>query len=118
MLTADLAGCRNESRKLVQAPAGGGSAPSLTARLGELDERAGQLEGAPRRGRRRAGGAGPGRGEPRGRREGAVVLDPVWDALVPREKASLLALLVERVEYDGTEVAITFRGDGTERRAA
>jgi site-specific DNA recombinase len=44
--------------------------------------------------------------------------DPVWEALVPREQASLLALLIGRIEYDGSEVAITFRGEGPERRAA
>jgi hypothetical protein len=40
--------------------------------------------------------------------------DPVWDALVPREQANLLQLLIERVDYDGQvkEVAITFRPSG------
>jgi len=27
--------------------------------------------------------------------------DPAWDALVPREQANLLQLLIERVGYDG-----------------
>jgi hypothetical protein len=40
--------------------------------------------------------------------------DPMWDALVPREQANLLQLLIERVDYDGQakEVAITFRPAG------
>jgi site-specific DNA recombinase len=44
----------------------------------------------------------------------------VWDALVPREQANLLQLLIERVDYDGVakEVAITFRPAGTASLAA
>jgi len=40
--------------------------------------------------------------------------DPVWDALVPREQANLLQLLVERIDYDGAakECSITFRPAG------
>jgi site-specific DNA recombinase len=39
-----------------------------------------------------------------------VDFDSVWNALSPREQAQLLALLVERVEFDGatSEIAITF----------
>jgi site-specific DNA recombinase len=39
---------------------------------------------------------------------------PAWDALVPREQARLVALLVERVVYDGARgtVAVTFRPAG------
>jgi hypothetical protein len=42
------------------------------------------------------------------------MFDPVWDALVPGKQASLLQLLIERVDYDGQarEVAITFRPTG------
>ena len=37
--------------------------------------------------------------------------DGVWAALAPREQARVLALLIERVEYDGQagNVSITFR---------
>jgi site-specific DNA recombinase len=40
--------------------------------------------------------------------------EPVWEALSPRERARVLGLLVERVDYDGKEgnVAITFRSTG------
>jgi len=39
---------------------------------------------------------------------------PVWDSLVPREQARVIQLLVERVDYDGTNgnVAITFHPSG------
>lgn len=39
---------------------------------------------------------------------------PVWEVLTPREQAKVVALLVERVEFDmekGT-VAVTFRPSG------
>jgi site-specific DNA recombinase len=40
--------------------------------------------------------------------------DPAWKGLVPREQASLLALLIESIVYDGAqgEVAITWRPSG------
>jgi site-specific DNA recombinase len=117
-LAADLAGCRGEARKLVAALGAGGTTSSLTTRLGELDERAEQLE--TRLGEVADALAALDR-QALSRDDVAKALadfDPVWEALVPREKASLLALLVDRVEYDGTDVAITFRGEGVERRAA
>ena len=42
------------------------------------------------------------------------LFDPVWDALVPREQARVLRLLVERVGFDGREgtLSITFRPSG------
>ncbi len=52
--------------------------------------------------------------DPRQAAQSVAQFDPVWDALVPREQAALLQLLIERVDYDGgaKEVAITFRADG------
>jgi len=49
---------------------------------------------------------------PRDAAKALAQFDPVWDALVPREQASLLQLLIERVDYDPKEVAITFRPNG------
>jgi site-specific DNA recombinase len=40
--------------------------------------------------------------------------DALWAALSPRERAEAVGLLVERVEYDGAEVAVTFRPNGLE----
>jgi site-specific DNA recombinase len=41
-------------------------------------------------------------------------LEPIWEELFPAERARILALLLERVEFDGAggEVAITFRPGG------
>ena len=48
------------------------------------------------------------------------LFDPVWDVLLPRERARILGLLLEAVEYDGTqgEVALTFYPLGIGRLAA
>ena len=43
--------------------------------------------------------------------------EPVWAELFPKERARLLALLLERVEYDADqgEVALRFRAGGPAR---
>ena len=48
------------------------------------------------------------------------LFDPVWDVLLPRERARILGLLIEAVEYDGNqgEVALTFYPLGIGRVAA
>ena len=115
MLQVELQAGQRESKGLVAALGGqSGGGRAITERLAEVDERAGQID----------------------RRlteiheallaiEGATVspdevaralemFDPVWEALVPKEQANLLALLVERIDYDGQggAVAITFRPTG------
>ena len=92
--------------------------PSLTTRLAELDARTGQLEARLADVAQTIAAVD---GQHISRDEVAKALrdfDPVWDALVPREKVSLLGLLIERIDYDGVEVAVTFRGEGVARRAA
>ena len=46
--------------------------------------------------------------------------DGVWEALVPREQARILELLIERIDHDGEsgDVAITFRPAGIKALAA
>lgn len=43
-----------------------------------------------------------------------TLFDPVWDALLPKERARVLHLLVEQIEYDGVggKVSITFHPAG------
>jgi len=105
--------CRDESRRLVSALA---AAPttSVAERLAGLDLRAGQIEA---RLTEIQGAIAAIDRTVIDRQDVAVALaqfDPVWDALVPREQANLLQLLIDRVDYDGVakEVAITFRADG------
>ena len=52
--------------------------------------------------------------DPEELREALAELEPIWDMLFPAERARVLALLLERVEYDAanSEVAITFRPGG------
>ncbi|MBI4584574.1 MAG: recombinase family protein [Planctomycetes bacterium] len=47
-------------------------------------------------------------------RKALTTFDPIWDALLPAEKARVLQLLIEQVTYDAKadEVAITFRPGG------
>jgi site-specific DNA recombinase len=41
--------------------------------------------------------------------EALRVFDPVWETLTPREQARVIALLVERIDYDGAEGKIAIR---------
>jgi site-specific DNA recombinase len=43
-----------------------------------------------------------------------AVFDPVWESLTPHEQSRVVQLLVERIDYDGTEgkVSITFHPSG------
>jgi site-specific DNA recombinase len=114
MLQAEHQTCHAEARKLTTALAQSATAaPSLAERIAELDERAGQIEA--RLGEIQRGLAGmEAQVDPDEAAQALAAFDPVWDALVPREQASLLQLLIERVDYEGQakEVAITFRPAG------
>jgi site-specific DNA recombinase len=114
MLQAEHQTCRAEARKLTTALSQAATASlSLAERIAKLDERAGQLE--VRLGEIQRGLAGMQvEVDPDEAAKALAAFDPVWDALVPREQASLLQLLIESVDYDGQakEVAITFRPAG------
>ena len=114
MLSAELSGGRAESRKLVAALAAGGDMPSVTGRLAELDERAGQIELRLAEVQAKVAVIDRGHIDPEQAAQALEQFDPVWDALVPRERASVLQLLIERVDYDGQggELAINFRPTG------
>jgi site-specific DNA recombinase len=51
---------------------------------------------------------------------GVSEFDAVWAALTPKEQARVLALLIERVDYDGKSgnVAITFHPTGIKTLAS
>jgi site-specific DNA recombinase len=48
-----------------------------------------------------------------------AAFDPVWETLTPHEQARLVGLLVERVDYDGSQkvVSITFHPSGIQALA-
>ena len=119
-LQVELQGIRGETRKLVAALSEGGDTPSITGRLGELDARVVQIE--QRLAAIAEGLAAIARAhvEPDDVAKALAAFDPVWDALVPRERANILQLLIERVDYDGKggEVSLTFRPAGIASLAA
>jgi len=113
MLQAEHAGCRGEARKLTAALAISASS-SIAERIADLDERTVQIETRLGEIQRTLAGIDSGIVEPEEAARALAAFDPVWDALVPRERVSLLQLLIERVEYDGAakECSITFRAAG------
>ena len=113
MLQAEHQTCRNEARQLVAALAAGAST-SVTERLAELDLRAVQIEARLTEIQGAIAAIDRTVVDPEDVARALAQFDPVWDALVPREQANLLQLLIERVDYDGVakELAITFRPVG------
>jgi site-specific DNA recombinase len=103
--------CRGEARKLTTALAVSTS-PSLAGRIAELDERSAQIE--VRLGEIHGSLAAIDAAvvDPGQAAQGLAMFDPVWEALVPRERVSLLQLLIERIDYDPNAVSITFRAAG------
>jgi len=105
--------CRADARKLLAALTG---APStfVSERLAELDLRAVQIEARLTELQGAIAAIDRTVIDPQDVAVALAQFDPVWDALVPREQANLLQLLIDRVDYDGVakEVAIIFRADG------
>ncbi len=97
MLQAEHQRCQAEARRLPSA-ALDERAVQIETRLSEIQRALAAIEGTDI--------------EPSEAAKALAQFDPVWDALVPREQASLLQLLIERVDYDPKEVAITFRPTG------
>lgn len=104
-----------ERANLVEAVARGGpAADTLMRRVGELD---GEINRAAQRlatARRELLVIGTHALDENDLREALAAFDPVWDELFPREKARVLALLIERIVYDARsyDVQITFRPGG------
>jgi site-specific DNA recombinase len=45
-------------------------------------------------------------------RQALGLFDPVWDALLPRERVRILHLLLEKVDYRKGKLGLTFRPTG------
>ena len=114
MLSAELTAGRAESRKLVAALAAGADMPSVTGRLAELDERSAQFEVRLADVQGKLAAIDRGHIDPELAAQALAQFDPVWEALLPRERANVLQLLIERVDYDGQggELSIAFRPAG------
>jgi site-specific DNA recombinase len=113
-LEKELAAWHGEIKKLSGQLRPGEDHDHLIARLADLQERVGLVEGRVKKVREQIHAV---RHRLLDEEEAALALsvfDPVWGALTPQEQARVIGLLVERVEYDGAKgkVAITFHPTG------
>ncbi|QEL20676.1 recombinase family protein [Limnoglobus roseus] len=118
-LTTDLTSWHKELRALSGQLRPGADNGPVIARLADLQERVGSAEARAAALRRQVVEA---RSRVVGEDEAAAALsafDPVWGTLSPREQGRVLALLIERIGYDGGtgKVAITFRAAGIQTLA-
>ncbi len=118
-LERDLARWHGELHQLSGQLRPGDDNGTRIARLADLQERIGQVEGRVQKVREQIKSI---HAQRLSEEEAAVALslfDPVWATLTPREQARVVQLLVERVEYDGArgKVAITFHATGIQTLA-
>ena len=110
----------SERTNLVSAVAGGGAGVGvLVERLGAVDEELAAVEARIEVARAELVTARVQALDEAELRAALASFDPVWDELFPRERARILALLIERITYrraDG-EVSITFRPSGVKSLA-
>jgi site-specific DNA recombinase len=105
----------SERENVIAAVKGGGTGTSiLVTRLGEMDEEIGGIEGRVGEARHELVAARTRSFEEEDLKAALASFDTVWDQLFPRERARILALLIERVVYTRTtgDVSITFRPSG------
>ncbi len=104
-----------ERRTLVETIVNGGkAAPALAQCLGEKDEELRAVERRQLEVRAELAALDTGSVDPDDLREALADLEPIWAELFPRERARVLALLIEEVRFDASheEVEITFRPGG------
>jgi site-specific DNA recombinase len=108
----DLAGQR---KNLLDALAGGGvAANAIAGRLGEVDQQMAKLQARHAEVTAQLAAIQNDTVDEAALREALKQFTPVWDELIPRERARLLRLLVEEVSYNGAagELEIRFRPNG------
>ncbi len=113
-LEKDLTAWQGEVTQLSAQFRPGEDNGALVARLADLQERVGMVEGRVQQVRDEIQAV---TGRLLDEEEAARALaafDPVWGTLTPREQARVVGLLVERVDYDGAQgkVSITFHPTG------
>lgn len=108
-IARDLARWHEEVRDLASEPASGSSA----GRLADLHERIAQAERQQAELHREAERLASSQVDDAEIAQALRQFDPAWECLTPKERARLVDLLIERIEYDGaaTKVAITFHPD-------
>jgi site-specific DNA recombinase len=118
-LAREQAQWHTQVRQLLEQSGSGGLQESTVARLADLQERLRTAE------RRAAEIDEQVRDLRRGQISGQEVaqtlaaFDPIWETLTPHEQARFVGLLVERVDYDGSQkvVSITFHPSGIQALA-
>lgn len=115
-LQVEFQNCRLESRRLIAALATvqGSEVRSITERLGEIDTRAAELERRLTEIQDALAQLERTSVDPDQAAQAMTQFTPLWEALTSTERARLVHLLIERVDYDGVgdEVSITFRPNG------
>jgi site-specific DNA recombinase len=115
-LAHELERCRKEAKRVLAALANedGGDGRFVTERLAELDARAADIERRITDITEQVVNIQRATIKPEDIDAVMTLFDPVWDALVPKERARVLHLLIEQVDYDGTsgKVSITFHPAG------
>jgi site-specific DNA recombinase len=113
-LEKDLAHWHGEVRRLSGQIRPGDDNGPLIARLADLQERIGLVEGRVRKVREQIQAVHAQLINEDEARLALSCFEPVWQALAPAEQARVVHMLVERVDYDGAKgkVAITFHPPG------
>ncbi len=113
-LERDLSGWQAEVRHMSLHIRPGEDNNPVVARLADLQERIGLVEGRVRKVREQIHAV---RDRMLGEDEAATALslfDPLWGTLTPPDQARVVGLMVERVDYDGArgKVTISFHPTG------
>ncbi len=118
-LERDLARWQAEVNKLSGQVRPGDDNGPVVARLADLHQRIGLVEGRAARVRQQIAAIHQGLLDEDEARAALSVFDPVWGSLTPTEQARVVGLLVERVDYDGGagKVSIAFRPTGIQTLA-
>jgi site-specific DNA recombinase len=114
-LSAEKTRLENERRNIVEAIAQGGKSASVLLRhLAEMDEDLERIGARAVEVRDELQALELGGIDAADLREAITDLDAIWGELFPRERARVLALLIEEVRYDAPrgEVEIVFRAGG------
>ncbi len=109
VVAKDLAGWHAEVRRLSSQLRPGEDNGPLIARVADLQERIGAVEGRAQAVREQIRDARQKLLDDGRAAEALAAFDPVWQELAPREQAHVLGLLVDSVNYDGARGKVTIR---------
>jgi site-specific DNA recombinase len=117
-LEGNLVRLRGQEREYAR-PLSGTQGDDALARLAEVQEQIRQAESRLCRLKEETSALRRGRLEEHDLTLALSAFDPLWGTLTPREQARMVQLLVERIDYDGSQgkVAITFQPAGIQALA-